>query len=271
VMRTGLLKETDDGERLLLYTDQNKNMSVRKNPYTVLKYVKFGGKRILHRFSEEARVEEYQKDAEYVDAKYSDLLDGLKGAWTCRFSGSETTYVDCPELVLSGMMEVSRFTCYLNGESLVLFPSAASTAIKTRPDRCGKLKIDDHCSNSNVWPRRAIDMLAETVLAGDIEAYARVWKLFHAIGTLGLDVVVGDRWVTDLSLRKESLFIPDSLAVAVDGELTYPNGSHVAKMLFEITANDNKTFYLFGRNHRAAALIGRDKRGRTWMRFVRAS
>jgi len=266
-MRTWLIRETDDGDRLLLRTDQNKNISVLKNPHTLLKYVKFGGKRILYQFSEEARVEEDQGDAEYIDAKYSSLLRELKGPLTCRFSRSGATYIDGPVLTPSGT-EVSRFTCYLNGESLVLITFASSTTVKTRPDRRGKLIIDDHCSNRNVWPRRAIDMLAKTVLAGDIEAYTRVWKLFHAIGELGLDVLVGDRWVTDLLLQYEVLSIPDSLAVTVDKETTYANGSHVAKILFEITAKDSKTFNLFRRNRRAVALIGRNKTGRTWMRFV---
>jgi hypothetical protein len=162
---------------------------------------------------------------------------------------------------------VGRLYCYLDGEFIEisyykvpmngLFVNN-STAVK-HGNKVGRLEGQIH----------GIDMMAEAILTGNEEQYRRLWKLFHAIAELRAYVITGPDGPMVIGRgADEKLLIHSSLDVTVDEELTYVDGSHVAKMIFEIKDNNRNLFARFRNSNYAVALVGRDEIGQLWMHFV---
>jgi len=238
-----MLKLLEEREDILIFfdTDSHEVKWVRKNPYTLLKYAKFKGEGIFYRFSSHAYV------AEGSTSGLTERSLTNAGPDTEEHVGSLYCYLD------GETIEISYYKVPMNG----LFVNN-STAIR-HGKKVGRLEGHIH----------GIDMMAEAILTGNEEQYRRLWKLFHAIAELRAYVITGPDGPMVIGRgADEKLLIHSSLDVTVDEELTYVDGSHVAKMIFEIKDNNRNLFARFRNSNYAVALVGRDEIGQLWMHFV---
>jgi len=273
-----MLKLLEEREDVLVFfdTDSHEARFFPKDDYMSLKYVKFGGGEIFYRFPSTSTSTSTTHTEAYVK---EGPPTGLRewGRWTCCLDGEsiELNYLKRP---ISGPESEPG-----SWEGDLVPDSKLGVGIKTQPGRPDRFVVTEPVFSlistaftgrltipwgRLAWGHCALCMVARTVLKGDIEAYARVWKLFHAIGRLGLDVVVTQAQNAPV-FRQSKLLINESLNVTVDEEMTYADGSHVAKVVFEITDKKNLVLYnVFMHNHYAVALIGRDEIGQQWIHFV---
>ena len=229
-----MLKLLEEREDILIFfdTDSHEVKWIKKSPYALLKYGKFKGERIFYRFSSHAYVEEEGEENElYV------------------------THWDC------------YLRCHLDGEDIKLryqkvpmnglYVAVQSTIITQH----GYGKVEGQVLG--------IHMMAEAILTGNEEQYRRLWKLFHAIGELHAYAIIEPDGPSVAGRgADQKLLIHSNLNVTVDEELTYVDGSHVVKMIFEIKDNNRNLFTRFRNSNYAVALVGRDEIGQLWMHFV---